>query len=236
VKSASSSGTLRELHGPATKRARLAGVEGAADLAYGLSFRGREHRFAYEAPTFRSRCPTALVSGPHACRRRMVGSRSNLAPVESESSRPLGPDGQPPSPEEAALALHQARRSRRWAYGAFALAIVAVLAAAALAVLFFYAEERRSSASSAAVQELQEDVASLKEELRSSLAETRSEAETSEDKLRTLGGQVERLDERVGDAEERADGLQQQVRELGDDFRQLSEDLARARPDGDASR
>ncbi len=150
------------------------------------------------------------------------------------SSRPHGPNGRPVSPEEAAL--DQARSSRRWAYGALALAILAVLAAVALALLFFYGEERRSSASSGAIQELQADVASLEEKLQSSLAEARSEADRSEDKVRTLAGQVEQLDARVGDADDRTDAVQRQVGELSDDVRQLSEDLARARRERGISR
>jgi len=51
--------------------------------------------------------------------------------MEAGPHRPLGPDGQPLTPEEeAGLARQEAQRSRRWAYGALFLGLLAAVGAA----------------------------------------------------------------------------------------------------------
>ena len=152
--------------------------------------------------------------------------------MEARTGRPLGPDGLPLSPEEEAeLARAEARRSRRWAYGALFFALLATVGAAiALVFLFSEAEGERASASRQTVRELQEDVRRLNERSEGA-RRARSEADTADDRSRSLREQVEDLEGDVRQADSRADSAlaasTELNDELNDDIQQLREDVDR---------
>lgn len=156
--------------------------------------------------------------------------------MEAGARRPLGPDDRPLTPEErAALAGSEARNSRRWAYLALFVALLAAVAAAiALVFLFSTAEQERSraSASRESVLELKEDVRRLREQSEAA-GRARSEADTAEDRSRSLREQVDDLEAEVGNANDRADIAVRQAAgvndELSDDIQQLRDDLERVR-------
>jgi gas vesicle protein len=153
------------------------------------------------------------------------------------SSRPVGPEGQPLTPEEEVdLARSEARRSRRWAYVALFLALLAAIAGGvALVLLASEAEKNRSDASRDTVRELREDVRRLNEETETAQS-ARSEADTAEDRSRSLREQVEDLETRLSETNDRADATQRQVGalsdELLDDMQQLREQVGRLERDG----
>ena len=161
------------------------------------------------------------------------GGASAVILLAMEASRPLGSDRQQLTPEEeTVLARREARNSRRWAYFALLLGLIAAVAAGiALAFLLSEAEQSRASASRESVRELQDDVRRLNEQSEAARS-ARSEADTADDRSRSLREQVDDLERQVGEANDRADATQRQVAELNDelsdDIQQLREDVERA--------
>jgi DNA repair exonuclease SbcCD ATPase subunit len=152
--------------------------------------------------------------------------------VEAGARRPLGPEGQPLTPEEEAeLARVEARNSRRWAYAALFLALLATLGAA-IALIFLVSEatNEQTAASEESVMELRDDVRRV-EERSQAARRARSEAETAEGRSRSLREQVEDLETRVEETNDRAESTQQALTslssELQDDIQQLRDRVDR---------
>ena len=101
--------------------------------------------------------------------------------MEASPHRPLGPEGQQLAPEdEALLARQEAQRSRRWAYGALFLGLLATVGAA-IAPIFLADEAHndRTAASQESVRELREQVPYLQERNQTA-RRARSEADTAD--------------------------------------------------------
>jgi uncharacterized protein YlxW (UPF0749 family) len=149
-----------------------------------------------------------------------------------EARRPLGPEGQPLTPEEEAeLARVEARNSRRWAYAALFLGLLATVGAAiALVFLVSEAASEQTAASEESVSELRDDVRRLEGRTKTA-RRARSEAETAEGRSRSLREQVEDLEARVEETNDRADATQRAVTtlsdELQDDIQQLRDRVDR---------
>src|ERR687894_745450 len=103
--------------------------------------------------------------------------------MEAGPHRPLDPEGQPlTAEEEALLARQEAQRSRRWAYAALFLGLLAAVGAAiALIFLADEANNDRTAASQESVSELREEVRDLRER-NQTVRRARTEADTAEDR------------------------------------------------------
>jgi hypothetical protein len=131
--------------------------------------------------------------------------------------------GQPLTPESVAEhADAEAGRSRRWAYFALGLALLATIGAA-IAIIFLVEATNES-------RELRDDLRRL-EERSEAARRARSEAGTAEQRSRSLREQVEDLEVRVEESNDRADATQRQVSsledELRDDIQQLRDEVER---------
>ena len=152
--------------------------------------------------------------------------------MEAGPSRPLGPEGQPVTPEEEALlARQEAQRSRRWAYAALFLGLLATVGAAiALVFLADEANNDRTAASDESVRELRDQVRDLQKRNQTA-GRARSEADTADDRSRSLRERVETLERRVAEADSSADAAQRQAAESNDevnaDIRELQDDVER---------
>jgi chromosome segregation ATPase len=152
--------------------------------------------------------------------------------MEAGANRSLGSEGQPLTPEEEALlARQEAQRSRRWAFLALFLGLLATVGAA-LALIFLADEANndRTAASQGSVGELREQVRDLQEQNRTA-RRARSEADTAEDRSRSITERVESLESRVDEADSSADAAQRQtaesIDEVNADIRELQDDVER---------
>jgi septal ring factor EnvC (AmiA/AmiB activator) len=151
--------------------------------------------------------------------------------------RPLGPEGQPLSPEEeAGLARSEARNSRRWAYAGLFFGLLATVGAAiALIVLVSQADEARSLASREHVRRLEQDVRQLREQDEAA-RRARSEADSAADRSRSVREQVDDLEARLSETNDHTNATQRQVSalddELKDDLQQLRDDVQRLQREG----